>query len=59
MGGAVVCLVGTPPAIMLLGPTIGALPVVFLVVMPAGVMIFLACAWLMLFVAQAIAPFKP
>lgn len=58
LGGAIVCLAGTPPAIMLVGQAVGAIAVVFLVVLPCAIFIFLACAWLMLFVARAIAPYS-
>lgn len=59
IGAAIACFVATPPAIMAVGGLLGAAAAVFLVVLPAEIMIFLACGWLMLYVARAIAPFKP
>jgi hypothetical protein len=55
---AIALLVGTPPAIMAVGGLAGFLGAAFLVVLPAGIGIFLAIAWIMLFVIRAIEPYS-
>lgn len=55
--GAVAAFVGTPHLVMAFGPLLGAAGAAVLVVLPLSTYIFLAIAWLMLYVARAIAPY--
>jgi hypothetical protein len=58
IGLAIVMFLGTPPAIMVVGGVAGFVGAAMLVVLPAGICIFLAIAWIMLFVIRAIQPYS-
>jgi hypothetical protein len=58
LGVAVAMVFGTPPAIMVVGSTAGLVGAAMLVALPAGICIFLAIAWMMLFVIRAIEPYS-
>jgi hypothetical protein len=58
LGVAIALFVGTPPAIMVIGGAVGFIGAAMLVVLPAGICIFLAIAWIMLFVMRAIEPYR-
>jgi len=55
--GAAVVLVAVPPAIGLVGVPLGGLAAIFLVALPGCTYLFLAVAWLMLYLGRAIAPY--
>ncbi len=55
--GAIALFLGTPAAVMGVGLTLGAFAAVFLIALPSAICIFLTCAWVMLFVMRAIAPY--
>jgi hypothetical protein len=50
--------IGAPFAVTGVGLALGAYAAVFLVALPAGICIFLTCAWVMLYVMRAIAPYR-
>lgn len=58
LGAAIAIFVGTPPAIMAVGGLAGFLGAAMIVVLPAGTVIFLAVAWIMLFVIRSIEPYS-
>lgn len=57
LAGAIACFVGAPLAVTGVGLALGAFAAVFFVALPAAMVIFLACAWVMLYVMRAIAPY--
>ena len=59
LGAAIVAFVGTPPAIMLVGGIGGAVIAALFVVLPGMTCIFLAIAWMMLWVIRSIDPYLP
>ncbi len=56
LGAAILAFVGTPPAIMIVGGLAGAVVAALLVVLPGAICIFLAIAWMMLWVIRSIQP---
>jgi hypothetical protein len=56
LGVAVVAFVGTPPAIMLVGRLTSAIVAAVFIVLPSGICICLAIAWMMLWVIRSIQP---
>jgi hypothetical protein len=56
LGTAILAFVGTPPAIMFVGGLAGALVAALFVVLPGAICIFLAIAWMMLWVIRSIDP---
>ena len=57
LAGAILSVVLTPPAVMLVGGVAGAIPAAMLVALPSGICIFLAIAWIMLYVVRSIQPY--
>jgi uncharacterized membrane protein len=57
LGGAILCFVAVPQTVMLVGGMFGALVAAMLVALPGGICIFLAIAWIMLYVLRSIQPF--
>lgn len=56
IAAAICAFVATPPAIMLVGGMAGAFVAAMCVALPGGVCIFLAIAWMMLWVIRSIEP---
>jgi len=54
---AILAFVGTPPAIMFVGGFGGAVVAALLIVLPGVTCIFLAIAWMMLWVIRSIDPY--
>ena len=55
--GAAIVFVAVPPAIGLVGVPLGGFAAAFLVALPGCTYLFLAIAWLMLYLGRAIAPY--
>lgn len=56
LAAAILAFVGTPPMIMLVGGFLGAEGAAMLVVLPSGICILMAIAWMMLWVIRSIQP---
>ena len=56
LGTAVVTFLATPPLIMFVGGTAGAVVAATCIALPGGVLILLAVAWMMLWVIRSIQP---
>jgi len=59
LGVAILAFVGTPPAIMLVGGLGGVVVAALVVALPGMTCIFLAIAWMMLWVIRSIEPYRP
>jgi hypothetical protein len=57
VGAAILSFVGIPPAIMLVGGHAGAIVAALFVVLPGAICIFLAIAWMMLWVIRSLDPY--
>jgi hypothetical protein len=57
LGAAILAFVGIPPAIMLVGGHAGAIVAALFVVLPGAICIFLAIAWMMLWVIRSLDPY--